>query len=157
MKKIIADINLNYTYNANHANAHYTFDGIHYMNGGDLAECIDKQVRGYEPKKDANVPFDKDSDIPELKLSVKSQRCGLTDRRLADNLQDYIKIFFEKVHSDLFDWVVIIDDKVIIYTMTKKEFRQFVKNFCKWDKHSAKPRFGITSIKMLKWLDARAK
>ena len=155
MKKITSELTLNYRYDADHARAHYTFDGIHYMNGGDFAECVDKHVRGLEPKKDANVPFDIDSDIPELALSIKSQKCGLTDRRLADNLAEYVKIFFNQVHSVLFDWVVIIDNQVTIYTMDKNEFREFVNEFIVWDKYSKKPRFGTTSVRMLNYLEER--
>lgn len=155
MKKITSEITLNYRYDASHPLCHYTLDGVHYMNGGDFAEILDKSARGLEPVKDANTPFDVDSDIPELSISVKSQRCGLTDRRLADNLADYVRIFFDKVHSKFFDWVVMLDNQVLVYTMDTKEFKQFVDKFITWDKHSAKPRFGVTSSKMLTWLEER--
>ena len=155
MKKITSEINLTYTDNAEHQSAHYTCDGIHYLNGGEFAECIDKHVRGFEAKKDANVPYDIDSDIPELSISIKSARAGLTDRKLADNLNDFLKIFFEKVHSKYFDWVVIVDNQVTIYTMTKSEFVEFTNEFIGWDKYAKKARFGTTTTKMLSWFECR--
>lgn len=155
MKKRIDPITINYIYDANRNNAHYSFDGEKFMNGGEFAECVDKFVRGYAPVKDGNTPYDVDSDIPELGISVKSQRCGLTDKRLADNFEDFKKVFFKNVHSWLFDWAVILDDDIIIYTMNKKEFREFVDTFSHWDEHDRKVRFYKTTIKMLKWLDAR--
>ena len=153
MKKIVDEIRLNYIYNAKKRNAHYSFDGIKYMNGGEFAECLDKYIRGFAPVKDANTPFDVDSDIPELGISVKSQNCGLTDRRLADNFDDYVKLFFKYVHSKYFDWVVINDNIVTIYAMNKKEFKTFVKKFCRWDSYSMKPKFGLNTLGMIAWLE----
>lgn len=155
MQKIVSKINLSYHYDASHKSAHYTLDGIRYINNGEFAECIDKHIRGYAPIKDSNTAFDIDSDIHELNLSVKSARASLTDRKLADNKTDFIKSYFDKVHSKLFDWVVIIDDMVTIYTMTKAEFETFTNEFVQWDNYSKKARFGITSSKMLAWLDSQ--
>ena len=155
MKKLTKEIEITYTYDATHERSHYTFDGIHYMNGGEFAECIDKWARGLEPKKDDNTPYDVDSDIPELSISVKSARAGLTERKLADNLNEYIKIFFENVHSKYFDWVVIVDNIVTIYTMNKTEFRKFTKEFISWDTYCKRPRFGVSSVRMVKWLESR--
>jgi len=155
MTKTIAIMPINYTYNAERKGAHYLIEGrTKYVNGGEFAEIVCKVIRGFEGVKDANTKFDEGSDIEETKTSVKSNGCGLTDEKLADNREDFLTRYFERTHSTNVDYVVIIDEEVTIYNMTMEEFREFTSEFAKWDKHSQKVRIK-TSGKMIKWFEDR--
>ena len=155
MKKIVAQMPINYTYDAEHKRSHYKVEGEEtYKNGGEFAEVVCKAVRGFEAVKDANTKFDEGSDIEETRTSIKSNGCGLTDEKLADNKEDFLNEYFKRTHSTNVDYVVIIDDIVTIYNMDMNEFRTFTNEFAKWDKHSIKVRIK-TTVKMLNWLEER--
>ena len=155
MTKTIATMPITYTYNAERKGAHYLIDGrTNYVNGGEFAEIVCKAIRGFEAVKDANTKFDKGSDIEETRTSIKSNGCGLTDEKLADNREDFLARYFERTHSTNVDYVVIIDDEVSIYNMNMNEFREFTNEFAKWDKHSEKVRIK-TSGKMIKWFEEK--
>ena len=156
MKKTFSPMPINYTYDASHARAHYLIDGENsYKNSGEFCEIVCKAVRGFKAEKDANTPFDKGSDIEETRTSIKSHGCGLTDRKLADNKEDFLAEYFRLTHSTNVDYVVIINDEVSIYNMNMNEFKEFTAEFAKWDKHSKKVRIK-TSGKMIQWLEERA-
>lgn len=155
MNKTTATMPINYFYDTNHANSHYLIEGeTTYKNGGEFAEVVCKAVRGFEAVKDANTKFDKGSDIEETATSIKSHGCGLTDEKLADNKEDFLKVYFERVHSTNVDYVIIVDDIVNIYNMDMNEFKLFTNEFAKWDTHSKKVRIK-TTLKMIKWLEER--
>ena len=155
MTKTIATMPINYTYNAEKKSAHYLIEGIEgYKNGGEFAEIVCKAVRGFKAEKDANTPFDEGSDIEETRTSIKSHACGLTDRKLADNKENFLAEYFRRTHSTNVDYVVIIDDEVSIYNMNMSEFREFTNEFAKWDKHSQKVRIK-TTVKMIKWFEEK--
>lgn len=155
MNKTTATMPINYFYDTNHAKAHYLIEGeTTYKNGGEFAEVVCKVVRGFKAVKDANTKFDKGSDIEETATSIKSNGCGLTDEKLADNKEDFLKVYFERVHSTNVDYVIIVDDLVNIYNMDMNEFKLFTNEFAKWDIHSKKVRIK-TTLKMIKWLEER--
>ena len=155
MKKTIAEMPITYKYDAEHRSAHYLVEGeTTYKNGGEFAEIVCKAVRGFKAEKDANTKFDKGSDIEETKTSIKSNGCGLTDEKLADNKEDFLAEYFKRTHSTNVDYVVIIDDVVTIYNMDMNEFKEFTNEFAKWDKYSMKVRIKTTS-KMIKWFEER--
>ena len=155
MKKTVAQMPINYIYDAEHKRSHYKVEGEEtYKNGGEFAEVVCKAVRGFEAVKDANTKFDEGSDIEETRTSIKSNGCGLTDEKLADNKEDFLNEYFKRTHSTNVDYVVIIDDIVTIYNMDMNEFRTFTSEFAKWDKHSIKVRIK-TTVKMLNWLEER--
>ena len=155
MTKTIAPMPISYIYDANHPRSHYLIKGENtYKNGGEFSEVVCKVIRGFEAVKDANTPFDKGSDIEETKTSIKSNGCGLTDEKLADNKEEFLAKYFERTHSTNVDYVVIIDDEVTIYNMNMDEFREFTNEFAKWDKHSTKVRIKTTS-KMIKWFEEK--
>ena len=105
---------INYTYNAERKGAHYLIEGEEkYKNGGEFAECVCKAIRGFKAEKDANTKFDKGSDIEETKTSIKSNGCGLTDEKLADNKEDFLAEYFRRTHSTNVDYVIIIDEEVV--------------------------------------------
>ena len=155
MKKTIAEMPITYKYDAEHRSAHYLVEGeTTYKNGGEFTEIVCKAVRGFKAEKDANTKFDKGSDIEETKTSIKSNGCGLTDEKLADNKEDFLAEYFKRTHSTNVDYVVIIDDVVTIYNMDMNEFKEFTNEFAKWDKYSMKVRIKTTS-KMIKWFEER--
>lgn len=155
MTKTIATMPINYTYNAERKGAHYLIEGEEkYKNGGEFAECVCKAIRGFKAEKDANTKFDKGSDIEETKTSIKSNGCGLTDEKLADNREDFLAEYFRRTHSTNVDYVIIIDEEVAIYNMNMDEFKEFTSEFARWDKHSTKVRIK-TSTKMIKWFEER--
>ena len=155
MTKTIATMPINYTYDANHPRSHYLIEGeTTHKNGGEFSEVVCKAIRGFEPKKDANTKFDKGSDIEETRTSIKSNGCGLTDEKLADNREDFLAEYFRRTHSTNVDYVDIQNDEVTIYNMDMNEFREFTNEFAKWDKHCEKVRIKTTN-KMRVWLDER--
>lgn len=155
MTKTIATMPISYRYDADHARSHYLIEGeTAYKNGGEFAEIVCKAIRGFKAEKDANTPFDKGSDIEETRTSIKSNACGLTDEKLADNKADFLAEYFRRTHSTNVDYVIIIDEEVTIYNMNMNEFKEFTNEFAKWDKHSQKVRIKTTS-KMVKWFEER--
>lgn len=155
MTKTIAPMPISYIYDANHSRSHYLIEGMEtYKNGGEFAEIVCKAIRGFKAVKDANTPFDKGSDIEETKTSIKSTGCGLTDEKLADNRDDFLAEYFRRTHSTNVDYVIIIDEEVIIYNMNMNEFKEFTNEFAKWDKYSTKVRIN-TTCKMIKWFEEK--
>ena len=155
MKKMVSKVNFLYTYDGNRKGAKYTIDGVHYMNGGDFAEIADKSVRGLDANKDANTPYDAGSDIPELNTSVKSSKFTLTSCVLGSSFDEVVNRYFETVHSTSWDYVVIIDDEVIIYTMNAVEFRSFLNEFASYANDRKVVRGKATSGKMIAWFEER--
>lgn len=155
IKKIVSPIPFKYTYDANHSRSHYLIDGeTTYNNYGQFCEIADKAIRGFKATKDGNTPFDKGSDIEETNTSIKSSGCGLTDIKLADNKEDFLKEYFKRVHSTNVDYVIIIDEMVTIYNMNMNDFKEFTSRFAKWDRHSNKVRIKTTT-KMIQWFEER--
>lgn len=154
MTKTTSRIPTNFIYDANRKSAHYSLDGQHYMNGGEFAEVLDKMVRGFEATKDANTPFDKGSDIEETHTSIKSNGCGLTDRKLADNREDFLAKYFDLTASTNVDYVIILDEEINIYNMDMNEFKDFCNEFARWDKYSMKVRIKTTAT-MVRWLEEK--
>lgn len=155
MKKATYTINLNYTYEAERKGAKYTLDGTHYMNGGEFAEVVTKSVLGYEAHKDACTAFDQDSDIPEIKASVKSSKASLTNMVLADTFEDSIRAYFQRTHSTCFIYTVIIDDEATLYMMNATEFELFIRKYSALNERGV-IRFKATSSKMVAFLEALA-
>lgn len=154
MKKTTYDLTLTYTYDPAHKGAPYTLDGQHWMNGGEYIECAIKSVLGFEAKKDANIPYDLGSDIPELNASVKSSRFTLTNRSLADDFEGSIKKYFETVHSSIWLYGIQLDDQITIYEMNAKEFECFLRTFTGMNERKV-IRARATSGKMIAWFESR--
>lgn len=155
MTKTEYTINFKFTFDPTHKGAPYTLDGEHYMNSGEFAEVADKMVKGYGSKKDANTPFDKGSDIEETNTSVKSSKATLTSAQIGYDFDSIKRCYFARVHSTNWDYVVILDDTVIIYNMDAAEFESFLDNWSTYCKDRNVIRIKTTSGKMLRWLDER--
>ncbi len=153
MKKLVQDITFDYTLDTSHKGAPYTIDGTHYMNGGEFKEIVAKNVTGYMGGKDANTPFDKGSDIPELNASVKSSAATLVNMKLADNFDDFVKVYFERVHSNLFIWSTIQETTATLYMMDANEFKTFIYKFAGMNERGY-IRFKKESGKMIAFLES---
>lgn len=153
MKKMIFELNLNYSYDKEHKGAHYLVNGK-YLNNGEFMETVTKSVLGYEAKKDANTAYDKGSDIPELNTSVKSSRFTLTNCKLANTFEESIEIYFQNVHSTTWMYTILTDNIVNIYTMNKEEFKTFLETFSSLNERGV-IRGKATTAKMLTWLECR--
>lgn len=154
MKRTTYPLTLTYTFDPTHKGAPYTLDGKHWMNNGEYMECAIKSVLGYEAIKDANVPYDMGSDIPEMNASVKSSRFTLTNMSLADNFEDSIRNYFETVHSTIWLYGVKLDEEIIIYEMNAEEFESFLREFSNMNERKV-IRAKATSTKMLKWFESK--
>ena len=154
MKKLTRDINMVYRFDPAHKGANYTFDGIHWTNGGEFAEIITKAVLGLDAKKDANTAYNVASDIPEMNASVKSSRFTLVNMKLADTFEETLKIYFETVHSTMWIYTVVIDNTANLYMMNREEFEEFLNNFSSLNERQL-VRCRATSGKMIAWLENR--
>lgn len=155
MKRTEYKINFHFAFDPTHKGAPYTLDGEHYMNNGEFAEVADKLVKGFGSKKDANTPFDMGSDIEETLTSVKSSKATLTSAQIGYDFDSIKSCYFARVHSTNWDYVVILDDSIIIYNMNAHEFDLFLSNWATYYADRNVIRFKATSSKMLRWLDER--
>lgn len=154
MKKQVYSVSVPYTFDPSHKGAPYTFDGEHHMNGGEFTESMVKVHMGFECGKDANTPYDRGSDIPEIRASVKSSRATLVNKKLGADMAEILDTYFQNVHSDKWIWGVVIEEQVITYMMTASEFRAFTETFAGVNERGV-VRFKTTSGKMLRWLEER--
>lgn len=153
MKRTEYNINVNYKYIAEHRGAPYTFDGIHFMNAGEFKEAIRKAVAGLKCEKDANTPFDEGSDIEEYNTSVKSSGATVSPIK-GETVAEIMEEYFERVHSDNWDYVTLVDEVVIVYNMNAEEFAEFVAKFGKVNERKV-VRIAKESTKMIKWFEER--
>lgn len=153
MKKITAEIKINYIFDTTHKGANYSFDnGQNWCNGGEFAEIIAKSVLGFAPHKDANTAYDVASDIPELNASVKSSRFTLVNKKLGDTFEESIDNYFATVHSSLWIYVVVVDNVATLYFMDKIEFTRFLYTFTALNERQV-VRSKATSGKMIAWFE----
>lgn len=159
MKKtsiLLENIRLQYIFDAARKGAKYSVNnGKSWMNGGEFMEIIAKVIYGIDLlEKDANTPFDKGSDIPELEMSVKSSKATLCCP-IGKNWNETITNYFQRVHSTNWGYVVMIDDTATVYEMNAKEFREFLETWANWDDSRKVIRMKATSGKMIKWFEER--
>lgn len=156
MIKTVSPINFEYIYSpVEHKGAPYSLDGEHWFNHGDLCEIADKSSRNLPLTKDANTPYDKGSDINDLRISCKSSHCTLVNKVLGYDYESVKAMYFATCHSTTWDYITIINDEIIIYTMDKEEFSKFMDAFAGFAKDRKTIRFKNETLKMLKWLDER--
>ena len=102
---------------------------------------------------DANTPFDEGSDIEEYNTSVKSSGATISPVK-GDTLEGIMTEYFERVHSDNWDYVTLVDEEVIVYNMNAKEFDEFVKEFGRVNSRRV-VRLIKESGRMIRWLEER--
>ena len=155
MKKNIYTLNLPFTFNPQHKGAPYYISALEkWANHGEFCEIALKYALNLPYAKDANTRFDNGSDIPELQASVKSSRFTLTTAAIGNNFDEMLDNYFKRCHSNLWIYVVIVDEQVISYEMNAAEFRAFVKEFASVNSRGC-IRAKADSLKMLLWLDER--
>ena len=154
MKKLTAEIKINYTFNTAHKGANYTFDGEHWVNGGEFAEIITKSVLGFEAKKDANTAYDVASDIEEINASVKSSRFTLVNKKLADTFDETVNRYFETVHSTQWIYTIVMENTATMYFMTAEDFREYLYKFTALNERNV-IRSKATSAKMIAWFESK--
>lgn len=121
-----------------------------------LAYALTGEIRAHD-----SVPFDKDSDIPEFHMSVKSRKFTLASSRVlpGDTWEEMIDNFFQMTASKVFAYVT---KEMVAYMMDADEFREFLTLFSFLDRESTahgggyKVRAKEESKKMLAWLMANA-
>ena len=155
MTSMTYTMNKSYTFDPAHKGAHYTFDGVKFCNFGEFAEVMLKACMGFESKKDANTPYDKGSDIPELSASVKSSKATLVNKPLGQDFESFKRTYFESVHSTTFIWVSVHGEELTAYLMNKSEFSTFVDTFAGFDNSRKVIRFKTESGAMIRWLEER--
>lgn len=153
MEKMVTKMPISYRYVAERSRAHYTVDGVRFMNHGDLMEIACKAAHGLEAVKDASTPFYKASDIPEYKASVKSADCSLFNMKLADTFEASAEKYLEMDVSTTFWFAQDIGEELWIYKMNEAEYREFVYNFCRWDKHEHKIKGPAFTKKLMCWFE----
>ena len=87
-----------------------------------LAYTITGEIRKHDSKR-----FDVDSDIPEIKCSVKSARFTLSQRANGETKEEQIDDFFARSASKRYAYVTK-DYKAVM--MEKEEFKEFLIRFC---------------------------
>lgn len=154
MVKNVYELKLKYQFDGSRKGAKYTVDGVHYMNAGEFLEIAIKDCKGFEMVKDANTAFNVGSDIEPLKASVKSSRATLTTCDLGNTFAEVWNNYKLQVASELFIWVIQLDETIISYEMNLNEFEQFTFEFAKLNerKHI---RYKTSSSKMIKWFEDR--
>lgn len=159
MKKETYEKNLAYIFNPDRKGAKYSLNnGETWMNHGDFCECLAKSVLGFEAIKDANTPSHLGHDIPELNASVKSNNCGLSDRKDLKYLEaeEFVRKFFaDEKRGTIYIYVFECGEEVTLYYMNRKEFRTFVKKFARYDNYCGKLRFPKSDTKVVAWLDTK--
>ena len=153
MKITTSPIPMNFQFDASRAQAKYSINGgASWMNHGEFCERIAKAILGYAPTKDA-VAFDEGYDLPELKASIKSVRCGLTERKdMPRNPVDFMREFWAREIAERYIYVCDHGDYMTLYTMNPREFREFVSEFARWDAYCVKFRINTCDSKVERWL-----
>lgn len=149
---------ITYTYDTEHSGAHYFFNGK-YANCGEFLESVAKAHRGLDYTVNPTTSFDKGSDIESEKASVKSGGASLACL-YGDTKEEIIKEFFERVASEKFIYITMVEDNITEYEMNKTEFKNFLDEFGTLAKESGgkdlqKVRIRKTSTKMVKWFEER--
>lgn len=154
MEKHIYNIPFPFEYNPAHKGAPYTMNGKNWLNHGEIIEAMIKAVHGFKPVKDGNTRFDIDSDIPALGASIKSGKATLTSVYLADTFEKTLQEYFNRTASSVWIFGILMDEKIICYTMNRKEFERFTREYAYFTKEST-IRYKQVSSKMIKWMDER--
>lgn len=160
MKKTVHNIKTAYIFDPTsaHKGAHYsTNGGENWMNHGDFCEVIAKDALGFPAYKDANGTYDKTSDIPALRASVKSSKATLVNKVLGYDFDSCKSMYFATVHSTMWIWVSLIDDTVTLYYMNAVEFEAFLDKWATFDKSRKVIRFKVESGIMREWLEEKIK
>ena len=156
MKKEIHAMPIPYQFDPTHKGAPYSLDGgAHWMNAGQLKQILRVAALFGRVEKPDHIPYNVDSDIPELHESVKSSQATLVNMHLGDDLESTLEFYFAHTASTSHSWVTIVDDELVTYIMDNKEFESFSREFGWYDKDRKVVRYKKDSGKMIRWLEER--
>lgn len=132
-----------------------------YKNGGERAEQNLAYTLLGEVRTHDSVPFDIDSDIPELHMSVKASHFTLVSGKLmtATTREGQIAEYMARTASTCVGYVT---EENIAYIMDMAEFEAFLLTFSRFEKESSKNggcykvRFPAETAKVRAWLAERA-
>jgi len=129
----------NYTYDNTRAGAKYCYydsllDTMKHGNGGDFFEVVRKYSLGLDSHKDPSGSFDTGSDIEEYGISCKSWKFTLQSVYKAQNLEEAIKVYFEKTASDTIEFGWVEGDELVVYTMSHEIFKAFLFTFGRFER-----------------------
>lgn len=156
MKKQVHEIPFAYKFDPAHKGAPYTLDGgSHWMNAGQFKQIARVAALFGRVEKPDNVPYNVDSDIPELHESVKSSKATLVNMVLGEDLPTSLDFYFTHTASTCHSWVMVVDEELVTYIMDNTEFREFTELFGWYDKDRKVVRYKAESTKMVKWFEGR--
>lgn len=156
MKREVHEIPFKYEFDPAHKGAPYTLDGgNHWMNRGQFKQIARVAALFGRVESPDHVPYDVDSDIPELHESVKSAKATLVNMVLGKDLESTLDFYFSHTASKVHSFVTIVDEMLITYLMENDEFAEFTRNFGFYDSQRKVVRFKDESHKMIKWLEER--
>lgn len=128
-----------------------------YRNAGQNAEQSLAYALTGEIRKHDKVAFDKGSDIPEYKMSVKSARFTLASTLKGESYEEMKADFFRRCASEIFAYVTKSGE---VYMMTAEIFSSFLDNFSSVGYSSSKNghhkiiRMRSETKEVLAWLTA---
>lgn len=156
MTKQTHSIPFAYKFDPARKGAKYTLDGgAHWMNAGQFKQIARVAALFGRVDKPDSVPYNVDSDIPELHESVKSSKATLVNMYLGDDLESTLEFYFAHTASTCHSWVTMIDEELVTYVMDNKEFREFTETFGSYDERRKVVRYKAESAIMIKWLEER--
>lgn len=131
-----------------------------YSNFGTHAEQALAYTLTGEIRKHDRVPYDKDSDIPEYHMSVKSSGFSLMSGNLceSEDFEEIINQYMTRVASKC---VAYVSQAMVAYVMNMVEFNEFLHKFCGLERESskngghAKVKMRKESQKVIRWLEER--
>lgn len=103
-------------------------------NRGQLDDIVANNVASGEIRRPDPVPFDKGSDIPEWRASVKSKGCSLLGLEGEYSRAELLQIYAERDASTWYIWVEEVTTRTITaYIMNRAEMMQLARIFAKLD------------------------
>lgn len=151
------EMEVTYIYDVARRGAKYSFNGRNWLNHGEFAEALLSYHLLGTLEKDANTSFCDGSDIElgETGISVKSSKATLTCVKLNGlTMEEMMADYFNRTASNLWAWVVVLDEVFITYYMDAETFMDFTMTFASLQ--NGVIRYKTSSRKMLQWLDERA-
>lgn len=122
-----------------------------YYNGGQLYDIAANGAASHQVRRPDPVAFDKGSDIPEWRASVKSRGCTICEFRKECTRDELLATFEQMDASNRYIWADDLTDKEItFYIMTKAEFFGLLKNFAKLEKIKKKGQVVGTKLRLQK-------
>lgn len=134
-------INLNgfrYTYDNTRSGAKYCYfdslkNALKWGNNGELFEVARKFSLGLDSHKDPSGSFETGSDIEEYGISCKSWKFTLQTIYKAQNLEEAIKVYFDKTASDTIEFGWVEENELVVYTMSHEVFKAFLFTFGRFE------------------------